>query len=126
MKDITTRADLFFLMTTFYQKLLADGRINFIFIEVAKIDLTTHIPIITDFWEQNILGTGSYKNNVLRVHRDLDEQSHLSPEHFLIWLSHFETTIDDYYAGENAEKMKTRALSIANVMKIKLGTHNKL
>ena len=125
MSDIINREDLFFLMTTFYKKLLSDSSINFIFIEVAKIDLKTHIPIITDFWEQNILGTGTYKNNVLKVHRDLNDLSRLSPDHFEIWLKHFENTIDSNYAGENAEKMKTRALSIANVMKIKLGTHNK-
>ena len=126
MQDISTREDLLFLMNSFYHKLLEDRRIKYIFIEVAKIDLTTHIPIITDFWEQNILGTGNYKNNVLQVHRHLNSQSRLSPEHFEVWLKLFETTIDAYYAGENAEKMKTRALSIANVMKIKLGTHNKL
>ena len=124
MEDIQTREDLLFLMTTFYKKLLADSTINFIFIEVAKIDLMTHIPIITDFWEQNILGTGNYKNNVLQVHKDLNEQHHLSPKHFEVWLKHFEETIASNHAGENAEKMKTRALSIANVMKIKLGTHN--
>ena len=126
MQDIQTREDLLFLMNSFYNKLLQDIRIKYIFINIAKIDLTTHIPIITDFWEQNILGTGSYKNNVLRVHKDLDSQYHLSPEHFEVWLMHFENTINSNYLGENAEKMKTRALSIANVMKIKLGTHNKL
>lgn len=126
MQDISTRDDLLFLMTTFYKKLLVDTRINYIFIEIAKIDLNSHIPIITDFWEQNILGTGIYKNNVLRVHRDLNDLSRLSLEHFEVWIGHFENTIDLNYAGENAEKMKTRALSIANVMKIKLGTHNKL
>lgn len=126
MKDIATREDLLFLMNAFYNKLLKDDQIKYIFTDVAKIDLKTHIPIITDFWEQNILGTGNYKNNVLQVHRDLDDQSKLSPEHFEIWLDHFEMTISENFSGENAEKMKTRALSIANVMKIKLGTHNKL
>ena len=126
MQDITTREDLLFLMNTFYKKLLVDNRIKYIFTEVAKIDLSTHIPIITDFWEQNILGTGNYKNNVLQVHRHLNHQSRLSPAHFEVWLQHFDETINENYAGENAEKMKTRALSIANVMKIKLGTHNKL
>ena len=126
MKDISSRKDLMFLINSFYQKLLVDDTIKHLFIDVAKIDLSTHIPIITDFWEQNILGTGNYKNNVLQVHKDLNQQSTLSIEHFEIWLKHFHQTIDSNYAGKNAEKMKTRALSIANVMKIKLGTHNKL
>lgn len=126
MQDISTREDLLFLMNTFYNELLKDIRIKYIFVEVAKINLSTHIPLITDFWEQNILGTGSYKNNVLQIHKHLDQQSHLTPEHFEVWLEHFNAVIDRNYAGENAEKMKTRALSIANVMKIKLGTHNKL
>jgi len=56
----------------------------------------------------------------LQVHFDLNEKFKLKPEHFSIWLYHFMTTVDSLFAGENAEKIKTRALSIANVMQIKL------
>jgi len=120
MKDIESRQDLELLMHTFYQKLLKDEDINYIFTDIAKIDLEHHLPIITDFWEQNILNTGSYKNNVLQIHQDLNTKIKLSEEHFSIWLRYFEETVDVFFSGEKANNIKTRALSIATVMKIKL------
>ncbi len=40
--------------------------------------------------------------------------------HFETWLSLFTTTVDNLYRGEKASLMKTRALSIATVIRIKL------
>ena len=120
MKDIQNRADIDLLMRNFYNRLLADPTISFVFTDVAKIDLELHLPIIGDFWEQNLLQTGSYKNNVLDIHRQLDNKEKLTPELFEIWLSHFSIAIDQNFKGENSEKAKTRALSIATIMKIKM------
>jgi hemoglobin len=120
MKDISTREDLDLLMLAFYEKLLQDDTINYIFTEVAKINLEEHLPHIVSFWEQNILNSGNYRKNVLRIHLDLNERTPFTDTHFHTWLSHLEHTIDGYFAGENAEKMKTRALSIATVMRIKM------
>ena len=120
MKDIESRQDLELLMQTFYQKLLKDEGVNYIFTDIAKINLEQHLPIITDFWEQNILNTGTYKNNVLKIHQDLNGKVKLSEEHFSIWLRHFDQTVDTLFSGEKANTIKTRALSIATVMKIKL------
>ena len=120
MADITTREDIQQLMADFYAALLADDAINFIFTDVAKIDLELHLPRIVDFWEQNILGTGSYRANVLKIHLDLNDQIVLNATHFKTWLSHFNATIDAQFAGEKAELMKTRALSVATVMQIKI------
>lgn len=120
MKDIQTRADLEALLSLFYERLLKDSRINYIFTDVARIDLPSHLPKIVDFWEQNILGTGSYQNNVLKIHQDLNAAMPLNREHFSIWLSHLNDTTDEMFTGVHAEMLKTRALSIATVMQIKL------
>ena len=120
MTDIQNRQDLEFLMDAFYAKLLADDAINYIFTDVAKINLETHLPHIVDFWEQVVLNSGNYKKNVLQVHLDLNEKEKLLPEHFEIWLEHLNQTVNSYFVGENASKIITRALSIATVMKIKL------
>lgn len=120
MRDIQTREDLHLLMSEFYLKLLADSTISFIFIKVAKIDLAPHLQELVDFWEQILFDTGNYRKNVLQVHMDLNQKIKLSEEHFAIWLQYFNTTIDENFTGQTAEKMKTRALSIATVMKIKL------
>lgn len=120
MKDIQNRADIDLLMRTFYNRLLDDPAISYIFTDVAKIDLEAHLPVIADFWEQNLLQTGHYKNNVLEIHRQLHYKEKLTAELFEIWLHHFYTTIDQNFKGENSEKAKTRALSIATIMKIKM------
>src|SRR6476620_8449222 len=82
MKDIATRDDLEILMSAFYEKLLADDSINYIFTDVARIDLPAHLPHIVDFWKQNILSHGSYRKNVLQIHLDIAVQTPLTAKHF--------------------------------------------
>jgi hemoglobin len=120
MRDIQTREDLHLIMSEFYKKLLADSKISYLFTKVAKIDLAPHLLELVDFWEQILFDRGSYRKNVLQIHTDINQLSKLSEEHFSIWLHYFDTTIDENFSGQTAEKMKTRALSIATVMKIKM------
>jgi hemoglobin len=120
MNDIQTRADLEKLLWAFYTKLLADPAISYIFTDVARINLEEHMPSLTDFWEQVLLERNGYRKNVMQIHLDLNTQEPLTQEHFTIWLQHFTTTIDEMYTGQTAENAKTRALSIATVMQIKL------
>ena len=120
MKDLSTRNDLEVLMNSFYQKLLQDASINYIFTEIAQINLEKHLPILVDFWQQTLFNIGGYKNNVLQIHLDLNAKIPFSEEHFETWLNHFNQTVNELFIGENAEKIKTRALSIATVMKIKM------
>lgn len=120
MKDIETRADLEVLLREFYKRLLADDSINYIFTDVAKMDLEEHLPVITDFWELSLFHTGDYRNNPMKIHMDLNNKQKLTETHFNTWLGHFYSTADSLFSGANAEKIKTRALSIATIMKIKL------
>lgn len=120
MTDIQNRRDLELLMDHFYAKLLADDSISYIFTDVAQIDLPGHLPHIVDFWELSILHTGNYKKNVMQVHIDIHRKEALTPAHFKTWLGHFNDSVDAHFAGRNAELIKTRALSIATVMQIKM------
>ena len=120
MRDIQTREDLHLVMSEFYSKLLSDNKISFIFTEIAKIDLQSHLWDLVDFWEQILFNSGSYKKNVLQIHHNVNQKIKLTEEHFAIWLNYFNTAIDENFKGQIAENMKTRALSIATVMKIKL------
>lgn len=121
MKDIETRADIELLMQEFYNRLLADPSISYIFTDVAKIHLPSHLPHLADFWQQALFHTGGYRKNVMQLHLDLNAKEKLTHAHFDTWLSHFNTTVDTLFAGEIAETAKTRALSIATIMKIKMG-----
>ena len=119
-KDITTRADIEYLIQCFYEKALIDTQIGFIFTDIAKIDLESHLPHLFDFWENILLKPNGYKRNVLKVHVDLNEKAKLSPAHFERWLDLFSTTVDDLFQGIIANSAKNKALSIATVMQTKL------
>ena len=120
MKDIENRQDLDLLLKAFYDKLLQDPAINYMFTDVAQINLTEHMPHIVDFWEQSLFYTGGYRKNIMQIHLDLNSKEKLTDTHFETWLNHFNTVTDLLFTGPNCEKAKTRAQSIATVMKIKI------
>ncbi len=118
-KDIETRADIDDLMNRFYARAIADETIGYIFTDVAKLDLEHHLPIIGDFWETLLFGTGNYQKhgrNPLQVHAELNEKTPLFLEHFQRWLEMFYETINETFDGERADFLKLRASAIANRM----------
>jgi hemoglobin len=119
MNDIETRKDIQALMVDFYDLAFADDMIGYIFTDVAKMDLDEHLPVIVDFWESMILGTGSYQargRNPMLIHHQLAEKTPLLPEHFERWLELFESSVNKLFIGERAELIKHRASSIAERM----------
>jgi hemoglobin len=120
MNDIQTPEDLHLLVTTFYQKLLSDPSISYVFTDVVKIHLEEHLPILVTFWSQAILGTGGYTKNLTQIHLDINDKEYLSPELFKTWLNHFFNSVDENFQGENSEKIKTQASQIATIMQIKI------
>lgn len=124
MKDIQTQQDLYLLVDQFYKKLLSDHAISYIFTDVVKIKIEEHLPILVTFWSQAILGTGGYTNNLTQIHLDIDKKEHLTAALFTIWLNHFYATVDTYFKGSNAEKIKTQALSLSTILQIKIAKQN--
>ena len=121
MNDIETREDILLIIKEFYDKLLMDEKISFYFTKITVVNkhLEHHFEVLATFWEQSLFMKGGYSNNMFQIHKDLHERRAFTKEHFNIWLHHFNKTVDDLFAGENAEKMKTNALNMATVMQIK-------
>lgn len=120
MKDIEERDDICKLLEAFYVKAFADELIGFYFTDVIKLDLVTHLPVITDFWESVLLNTKAYHGDVMKLHQHINNLSPFKTVHFDRWVKVFTETIDEYFAGNVAELAKQRAQSIATIMKIKL------
>ena len=119
-KDITGREDLLLLVTRFYEKLLADKSISYLFTDIAKIDLPHHLNILVDFWDNILFQNDVYRKNAMQPHLVLHRQSPLQKHHFETWLKYFNETVDELFSGEKAFLAKERALSIATVMQIKI------
>jgi hemoglobin len=118
MNDVRNRADVAAIVEKFYLQTLKDPVIGFIFTDIAKIDLATHLPLVSDFWTDVLFPreeqSKRYTGNVLQAHVTLARQLPLRAGHFTRWLYLFNRAIDADYAGPNAERMKQRAESVAN------------
>ena len=123
--DIQNQDDLYFLVDKFYIELLADQRISYIFTDVVKVKIQEHLPILVTFWSQMVLGTGGYTNNLTDIHLKVDQLEHLTPYLFDIWLKHFYETIDNYFAGKNADEIKLQAKNLSTILQIKIQQQNK-
>lgn len=118
--DIQSRDDIIRLVDTFYDKVKQDGILGPIFNEKAQVNWVKHLPVMYDFWENIVFYTGRYGGNPMRIHQQLHERFPLAKQDFDRWLEHFTRTVDQLFAGENAELIKQRAQSIATVMQIKI------
>lgn len=120
MHDITCREDIELIIRNFYADVRNDTELGFLFDTIAQVNWQTHIPIIVDFWEQQVLGTAIYTRNAMTPHFALHALSPVTEKHFAAWLVYFNTAIDKLFSGDNAQLMKDRAKQIAAVMQHKL------
>ena len=119
-KDIANREDILKLLTHFYDKLLADPSISYLFTDVAKIDLNHHMETLVNFWDSILFQSDTYRKNAMQPHMVLHQKSPLEKHHFQTWLTYFTETVDEFFEGDKAHLAKERAISIATVMQIKI------
>lgn len=112
-KDVTDRDDIKNIIERFYKVMLQDPIVGFIFTDVAKIHLQSHLPIIVDFWTDGLFNENNYKGNTLLKHIELHQKMPLRPGHFTRWLYLFEQAVNEHHSGANATAMLRRAESVA-------------
>lgn len=120
MKDIATFDDVRLLVDHFYQKVLKDDQISFVFSEYMSTSLEKHLPTMYDFWDSILLGAQTYKGNVMLSHISLNKKVKLKTIHFERWLALWSTTIDELFFGEKADEAKHRAQLMKNLMEFKI------
>ncbi|KQC40325.1 hemoglobin [Frankia sp. ACN1ag] len=114
--DIGGRADIAVLVTEFYRRAFADPQLGPVFVDVARLDLPAHLPVICDFWQAVIFRAGTYRRNAFGVHAELHARVPLTPELFARWLELWTATVDDLHSGPHADRAKLQASRIADSM----------
>lgn len=114
--DIAGRAEIETLVNTFYERVRADQVLGFIFNDVAQTDWATHLPKMYAFWETVLFRSGGYTGNPLATHAKLVPQTAMGRAQFDQWLMLFRATVDDLFAGEKAEHIKSCAADMSNVI----------
>lgn len=118
--DIADRADIDALVADFYQRAFADELLGPVFVDVAGVDLSMHLPVMGDFWETVLLRAGRYHRNALRPHVALAAQVELTDAHFARWLALWTATVDERHTGTRAHLAKTQATRIAGSIRRRL------
>lgn len=113
--DIQNREDVFLLVSSFYTKVRANEKIGHFFNETID-DWPAHLEKLTDFWETNLFMVSKFRGNLMRAHKEVDENFDHSIEqkHFGEWLNMWHQTVDELFDGERANIAKNRARNMAH------------
>lgn len=123
-QDIETREDIANLMRAFYGSMFKDEEMGPIFIDIAKMDLEAHIPVMCDFWELQLFQKSGYRGGMMMHHFRLNMQIPLEHHHFMRWMDYWESTLDEMFAGPRATWAKTVAARVARNMSQRLDEVN--
>jgi hemoglobin len=119
-RDIHNRDDCERLVRAFYGRAMTDPIIGFIFVDIARLDLEAHVPRITSFWETVLLGRQTYSGGAFRPHAALHARVPLRRGHFERWLWLWKMTVDELFAGDQAERAKAHAVRVARAFHSRL------
>lgn len=120
-KDIENKEDIYMLVKHFYIKLMNDVEMHHFFIDFTNpVLLEEHLQVLVNFWDNVLFYSGGYRKNAMQPHLKLHKSKPFNSIHFKRWLSSFNESVDELFEGEMAHTAKSRALSIATVMKIKI------
>ncbi|MEH6516285.1 MAG: group III truncated hemoglobin [Halioglobus sp.] len=115
-QDLDTRKRIERFVDLFYERMLEDEQLAPIFVDVAEIDLSQHLPHIKNYWSKLLLGDPSYQRHTMNIHRQLHSKRALKSSDFDLWVATFVATVDSNFAGIKADRAKRVALTIAENM----------
>lgn len=119
-RDIESREDIVAVIDLFYERTFRDPVLGPIFVDIAKLDLEHHIPIVADFWENILFAARKYPGGMMRVHFDVHHMTSLQPHHFQRWLDYWEASVADQFEGPRATLAKEHAYRVARMMSDRL------
>ena len=118
--DILGRAEIVALVDAFYTKVRADTPLGHVFDGVAKVQWDTHLPKLYDFWDTVLFRAGTFRGDPIGAHARLLAETELEWPLFERWLELFRETVDELFAGENADHIVRCAEDMARVIHSKI------
>jgi hemoglobin len=115
-RDLDTRAEIHDLVVRFYREIAFDELLGPVFIDVAEVDWSTHIPKLIDYWCRVLLSEPGYDGYILHAHREVHDIEHFRPELFDRWYHLFAEAVDAGWRGPIADTAKIHAARIAAVL----------
>ncbi|UEX76496.1 group III truncated hemoglobin [Spiribacter halobius] len=101
------------LVRAFYARLLDDPLMAPVFVDVAGVDLSHHLPRIEAFWRRMLFREPGYRRHMIAHHERVQDLQPLTRAHFQRWQAHFLFTLDERFHGPEAERAARLARRIA-------------
>ncbi|MBK7099500.1 MAG: group III truncated hemoglobin [Sphingobacteriales bacterium] len=115
-KDIENLDDIKKLVDSFYSKVRKDELIGPVFEEKIADRWPSHLEKMYTFWQTVLLDERTYYGSPFPPHAGLN----IDNEHFEVWLTLFDETLDEYFEGEIADEARWRAEKMADMFLRKL------
>lgn len=119
-QDISNNSDIEKVVSVFYERVKIDDLLGHFFTGVMNVNWDKHFVMMCSFWENVLFYTGDYEGDPLNVHKTIHSKEPTTTVHFERWMKLFNATVDEFFEGKNAEKMKMHAKSISSVMLSKI------
>lgn len=125
-KEIQNREDIRLLVEAFYDKIREHETLGPIFNRIIT-DWPSHLHLLTDFWESQLLLRRQYHGDPITVHQEVDDKMNntITSEHFGLWLNLWYATLDELYEGDTAWVAKNRAQKMSTMLYLKIFEHRK-
>ncbi len=117
MKEIESKEDISLLVNTFYETIRKDEFLGPIFnYHIEEDRWPIHLSMLTDFWEMNLFGTGTFNGRPGMKHIKVDRslKNGITEDHFRRWVDLWFQTLDSLFEGPKVELAKSRAIQMAN------------
>lgn len=112
--DLDTPEHIDRMVALFYERILNDPLLAPVFLEVAKINLDEHLPLIAAYWKKMLLGDPAYRRHMMAKHRAVDSKQRLTGAHHERWLGLFLANLDDHFAGPQTDRARRIAGRVIN------------
>ena len=109
-RDIRNEEDIKIFVNDFYDKAKQDPLLGPIFLDF--IDFNRHLPVIYTFWSAILFKKVRYQGAIKFKHMILP----VKEDHFTRWIELFTESVDTYFKGRRASRVKKKANRIAQVL----------
>ena len=94
------------MVRLFYERVLVDPLLAPVFLEVARIDLDSHLPLIAAYWKKLLLNEPGYNRHMMAKHRAIHDQEPLTGAHHERWLTLFHANLDAHFDGPQTDRAR--------------------
>lgn len=115
-RDLDSGSQIHDLVVDFYREIVFDDLLAPVFGEVAEVDWALHIPKLIDYWCRVLLDEPRYQGFILAPHQHVHDLEAFRPELFDRWYTLFVASVDNGWAGPNAERAKAHAARMAGTL----------